>query len=400
MSPVSRARRVVARRRAVKPPAARIAVPFIDLSAQYRRIKPELDAAVQAVLEAGTYVLGEKLDAFEAAFAARCGCRTGVGVNSGTDALELALRACGIGPGDEVLVPALTFMSTALAATSIGAVPVITDIEEASNGIDVEDAARRITPRTKAILPVHLHGQPCDMDGVMALAKRHGLTVIEDCAQAIGATVRGRPVGSFGRAGCFSFYPTKNLGAAGDGGAVVTNDAHVARQLRLIRNYGTEDKVVFSQFGRNSRLDELQAAILLVKMNYLDGWNEARRERAGWYREAFAAAGPLDVRLPQELPGRRHVYHLFVVRVPAGLRDRVLLELRKRGIQAMMHYPRPLHLDSIYEGKPLKAGDLPRAETMAQELLTLPIHPELRREDVELVVTQFRAALRAAGRRR
>ena len=370
-------------------------VPFLPLT-PLPALRGELEAAVREVLASGQYILGERVRAFEQALATRCGCRFGVGVNSGTDALELSLRACGIGPGDEVLVPAFTFMATALAVTCTGATPVLADIDETSYGIDVEDAARRVSPKTKAILPVHLYGQPCDMDGVLRLAERHGLRVVEDCAQAIGAAFRGRPVGGFGAAGCFSFYPTKNLGAAGDGGAVVTNDPGIAQRLALLRNYGTDDKVAYRTFGRNSRLDELQAAVLSVKLRSLDGWNEARRTRAAWYREAFAREGVESVVLPQELPERRHVYNVFAVRVSE--RDRVRQELASRGIETMVYYARPLHLDSFYEGRAAKAGDLPRAEQAAREALALPMYPGLTREAIAAVVRALKDVL--AGVRR
>ncbi|MDP3703936.1 MAG: DegT/DnrJ/EryC1/StrS family aminotransferase, partial [Candidatus Omnitrophota bacterium] len=291
-------------------------IPLVDIAGQAKALQGELEAAAKEVLASGSYILGKRVAVFEDALAKRCGCQRWVGVNSGTDALELSLRACGVGPGDEVMIPAFTFMATALAVTSVGATPVLADIDERSYGIDVEDAARRLTPNTKAIIPVHLYGQPCDLDGVLQLAASRKLQVIEDCAQAIGAAYQGKPVGSFGHAGCFSFYPTKNLGAAGDGGAVVTSDTEMADRIALIRNYGTTDKISYRTFGRNSRLDELQAAILTVKLRYLDEWNGARRERAGWYREAFAEAGHDGIGLPEELPDRRHVYHLFIVRVP------------------------------------------------------------------------------------
>ena len=361
-------------------------LPLIDLGLQYRTIQAEVEAAVKDVLSSGGYILGKRVAAFEAALAEFCGCRFGVGVNCGTDALEIALRACGIGPGDEVLIPAFTFMATALAVTTIGATPVMADVLDADYGLDVADAARRITPKTKAVIPVHLYGQACDMDGVLALAKQHKLKIIEDCAQAIGATYQGRPVGSWGDAGCFSFYPTKNLGACGDGGALVSKDEPLAAKARLLRTYGTRDKVTYSGFGRNTRLDELQAAILHVKLRHLEAWNNARRERAGWYRELFTKAGAAEIGLPQELPGRRHVYHLYVIRVPQ--RDRVHEELGKRGIHTMVHYARPLHLDSIYQGLPTTSKGLARSEQAAREVLSIPMSPELTREAAERVVQQ------------
>ena len=365
-------------------------IPLVDIAGQARALQTELEAAVNEVLISGNYILGKRVAAFEEALAKRCGCRFGIGVNSGTDALELALRACGVGPGDDVLIPAFTFMATALAVTSVGATPVLADIDERSYGIDVDDAARRLTPKTKAIIPVHLYGQPCDLEGVIALAARHHVPVIEDCAQAIGASYKGQPVGRFGQAGCFSFYPTKNLGAAGDGGAVVTNDTKIAEHIALQRNYGTKDKARYTLFGRNSRLDELQAAILSVKLRHLDAWNEARRVRAGWYREVFTQEGAEGIGLPEELPDRRHVYHLFIVRVPQ--RDRVHQTLNERGIHTMVHYPRPIHLDSLYEGR-AKAGEFPRAEQAAREVLSLPMYPDLSREDIVTVVRTLKDVL-------
>ena len=366
-----------------------MAVPLLDLTAQAKALQADLEAAVSQVIASGQYVLGKHVEEFEEALAGRCGVPVAVGVNSGTDALELALRALGIGPGDEVLVPAFTFMSTALAVSAAGATPVFVDIDEASYGIDVEDGARRVTPRSRAIVPVHLYGQPCDLDGVLQLARRAKLRVIEDCAQAIGALYRGYPVGSFGDAGCFSFYPTKNLGAIGDGGAVVAKEGEVAERLKLLRNCGTRDKVRYERYGRNSRLDEVQAAILRVKLKHLDRWNDARRERAQWYREQITYDRLEQVRVPVELPQRHHVYHAFVVRVPD--RDRVHRQLASRGIQTGVYYARPLYQDSIYaaEGGPR----LPRAEAAAASVLALPLYPELRREDVMTVVDELKRVL-------
>ncbi len=366
-----------------------MAVPLLDLTAQAKALQADLEAAVSQVIASGQYVLGKHVEEFEEALAGRCGVPVAVGVNSGTDALELALRALGIGPGDEVLVPAFTFMSTALAVSAAGATPVFVDIDEASYGIDVEDGARRVTPRSRAIVPVHLYGQPCDLDGVLQLARRAKLRVIEDCAQAIGALYRGYPVGSFGDAGCFSFYPTKNLGAIGDGGAVVAKEGEVAERLKLLRNCGTRDKVRYERYGRNSRLDEVQAAILRVKLKHLDRWNDARRERAQWYREQITYDRLEQVRVPVELPQRHHVYHAFVVRVPD--RDRVHRQLASRGIQTGVYYARPLYQDSIYtaEGGPR----LPCAEAAAASVLALPLYPELRREDVMTVVDELKRVL-------
>ena len=368
----------------LRPRTAVPEVPLFDLSAQHHALRRELEAAVAEALAEGTYIVGRRVVQFEAALARRCECRFAIGLNSGTDALELALRAVGVGPGDEVIVPAFTFMATALAVTTVGATPVFADIEADSYGIDVEDAARRLSRKTKAILPVHLYGQPCDVDGVLRLAKRHGLHVIEDCAQAIGATYRGRPVGSFGAIGCFSFYPTKNLGAAGDAGAVVTNRPALAERLARLRNYGTTDKITYWTYGRNSRLDELQAAVLLVKLRHLDRWNNARRRRAAWYRACLKAEGMDGIGLPRELPHRRHVYHLFVIRVED--RARVQPALAARGIQTAVYYAEPLHRQPIYERARVRSGSLPRAEQAAREVLALPLYPELRHAQVRRVM--------------
>lgn len=364
-------------------------VPALDLVAQHHEIGASLERAALSVLRAGTFILGPQLAAFESAFARACGCRYAYGVNSGTDALELALRACGIGPGDEVLVPGFTFMATALAVTTVGARPVLVDVEPVAFGIDPAAAAARVTRRTRAIIAVHLYGQSCDMAGVRRLARRHHLRVIEDCAQAIGARYAGRLVGSLGDIGCFSFYPTKNLGAAGDGGAVLTNDRRLARRLALLRNYGTVDKRRYVCYGRNSRLDELQAALLRVKLRRLGAWTRARRQRAAWYRAAIRRAGQPAVRLPEERPGRLHVYHVFAVRVPR--RDAVLQRLRARGIQAMVYYPHPLNRASLYTG----TARLPVAERLAADVLALPMYPELSRASVEHVVQELAAAVRA-----
>lgn len=364
-------------------------VPALDLAAQHREIGPALERAAVRVLRSGTFILGPEVAAFESALARACGCRYAYGVNSGTDALELALRACGIGPGDEVLVPGFTFMATALAVTTVGARPVLVDVEPWAFGIDPALAETRVTRRTRAVIAVHLYGQPCDMAGIRRLARRHRLRVIEDCAQAIGARYAGRPVGSVGDIGCFSFYPTKNLGAAGDGGAAVTNDRALARRLALARNYGTVDKRRYTGFGRNSRLDELQAALLRVKLRRLGAWTRARRLRARWYRAAIRRAGLQNIRLPQELGGRSHVYHVFAVRVPR--RDAVMERLRARGIQAMVYYAHPLNRASLYAG----TARLPVAERLAGEVLALPMYPELSHAGVEYVVQELAAAVRA-----
>lgn len=366
-------------------------IPLVDLQAQYQSIKAEIDTAVLRVLESGQYILGPEVEALEREVAVYCGTRHAVGVASGTDALELSLRACGIGPGAEVITTAFSFFATAEAILLAGATPVFVDIEPATYNLDPAVLANKITPRTKAILPVHLYGHPCAMDRIMEFARAHGLRVIEDCAQAIGATFGGRCVGSFGEAGCLSFYPTKNLSGAGDGGMVVTNDAGVAEQVRLLRNHGSRERYHHVAVGCNSRLDELQAAILRVKLRHLDRWNQIRRAHAQRYASLFQQQKLSEVILPRELPSATHVYHLYTIRLPR--RDEIQRALAQQGIATQVAYPKPLPAQSALRGV---ANDqsAPQATTVSREVLALPIYPELTNEMASAVVNQIASAFK------
>jgi dTDP-4-amino-4,6-dideoxygalactose transaminase len=312
-------------------------VPFVDLRAQYRSIKGEIDEAISRVVESAAFVLGPEVEAFEAEFAAYCGARYCVGVNSGTAALQLALQACGVGAGDEVIVPANTFFATAEAVSTAGATPVFVDADPVSYNIDPAKIEAAVTARTRAVIPVHLYGQPADLDAVFEVAARHNLSVVEDAAQAHGAEYKGRRVGALGRAGCFSFYPGKNLGAYGEGGAILTDDPEVARLARLLRDHGSERKYRHEIVGYNFRLEGIQGAILRVKLRHLDRWNELRRAHAARYDELLGAHAGSGLALPREMPYARHVYHLYVVQSD----ERDELQSRRRGRPDRHTLPRP-----------------------------------------------------------
>ncbi len=352
-------------------------IPLVDLQAQYRSVRLEIDTAVQRVLDSSRFIAGDEVTRFEEAFASYCGVRYAVGVASGTAALHLSLLACGVGPGDEVITSPHTFIATAEAICQVGARPVFADIERDSFNIDPARVRAAITPRTKAILPVHLYGQAADMDPLLELAERHGLSVIEDAAQAHGAAYKGRQVGSLGDAACFSFFPSKPLGAYGDGGMVVTNDLAIAEQVRLLHDHGRHTKYEHSVVGYGERLDAIQAAILSTKLTYLDEWNERRRSVASQYRELLPADG---VAMPLEMGDGKHVYHLFVVRVPD--RDSTLAKLNKAGIGAGVHYPVPLHLQPALESLGYKDGDFENTEQAAREILSLPIYAEITADQI------------------
>jgi dTDP-4-amino-4,6-dideoxygalactose transaminase len=358
-------------------------VPFIDLQAHHRGIRAELDRAMARVMDRGDFALGQDVARLEEEFAKFCGTCYAVGVDSGLSALELSLRALGIGPGDEVIVPADTFIATAAAATFAGAQPVLVDVDPLTYNMDVEQLEAAITPRTRAVIPVHLYGLPAAMDAIMAVAERHDLSVVEDACQAHGAYYKGRRVGSLGHAAAFSFYPTKNLGGCGDGGMVVTNDAEVAEQVRAMRNCGQRAKYRHELPPFNHRLDTLQAAILRVKLRYLDRWNEQRRQHAALYSELLAGSGVIT---PVEDPDSTHVYHLYVVRSPQ--RDDLLAHLREQGIGAGIHYPIPIHLQPCYAGNGFRRGQFPVTEGLCGEILSLPIFPELAADQVEYAVRQ------------
>lgn len=352
-------------------------IPPFDLTRQYAAIGAEIDAAVARVLQRGRFILGEEVEAFEHEFAAACGVAYAVGVGSGTEALHLALRAAGIGPGDEVVTVSHTAVATAAAVELTGARPLLVDIDPQRYTMDPQQLEQAITPRTRAILPVHLYGCPADLGPILEIAARRGLLVVEDCAQAHGARYQGRPVGSWGQIAAFSFYPTKNLGAYGDGGAILTDDPTLARQARLLREYGWAERYVSHIRGTNSRLDELQAAILRVKLRHLESWNERRRQIARRYTEQLRS---LPLTLPQEPPDARHVYHLYVVRHPH--RDDLQTFLRQRGIGTLVHYPQPVHLQPAYADLGYGPGSLPASEAAARQVLSLPMYPEL--DDAEV----------------
>ena len=346
-------------------------ISFLDLSAQYQELKPEIDAAVARVLESGQFVLGSEVAALEEEFARYSDARYAVGVNSGTSALHLALLAAGIGPGDEVLTTPFTFYATVAAIEYVGATPVYVDIDPSTFNIDVRRIEAAVTERTRAILVVHLYGQPADMDPLLDIARRHQLAVIEDAAQAHGAEYRGRRVGGIGDLGCFSFYPTKNLGAAGEGGMVTTNNPEYARTLSLLRNWGEERRYHPVLKGFNYRLPAIQAAILRVKLKRLEQWTEARRALAAEYGRLLQDA---SVTTPATLPNTRHVYCLYTIR--AENRDELQRGLAA-GIQTAIHYPAPIHLMPAYADARYKAGDFPVAEASARTVLSLPLYPQL-----------------------
>jgi dTDP-4-amino-4,6-dideoxygalactose transaminase len=355
-------------------------IPFLDLRAQYETIKDDVHQAINRVLESGQFILGDEVAAFESEFAAHVGAAHGVAVNSGTSALHLALLAAGVGPGDEVITVPFTFVATVAAIRYTGAHPVFVDIDPQSFTLDTAQLEAAITPRTKAILPVHLYGQPADMDPILAIAGRHGLKVIEDAAQAHGAEYKGRRVGSIGALGCFSFYPGKNLGAYGEGGMVVTNDAAYADVLRILRDGGQSRKYHHVRVGYNYRLEGLQGAILRVKLRHLEDWTERRRTRAAEYDKFLE--GSVIVR-PREMTYARHVYHIYAVR--SHDRDELQRRLQSFGVQTGIHYPIPVHLQEGYHDLGYIAGQFPQAERAAHEVLSLPMYPELSNNKIEFV---------------
>ncbi len=363
-------------------------IPLVDLQAQHRTLKPELDAAYERVMQGTQFVLGQEVEAFERAFADFVGVEHAIGVNSGTSALHLALLACGIGPDDEVIVPAMTFIATAAAVSYCGARPVLVDVEPVACTLDPLQIERAITARTKAIIPVHLYGQMADMESVMEIAEAHGLTVIEDAAQAHGARRRDRNAGAIGRLGCFSFYPGKNLGACGEAGAVVTNDPAAAKQVRMLRDWGQETRYRHAVIGFNYRMDGLQGAFLRVKLGHLQAWNEARRAGAKRYEGLLKSS---DLLLPAERPENRSVYHVYAVR--HRQRDRLRAALADHGIATGLHYPVPVHLQEAYRYLGHETGDFPVSESIALEELSLPLYPELTPEQQDRVANAIATAL-------
>jgi dTDP-4-amino-4,6-dideoxygalactose transaminase len=365
-----------------------MSVPMVDLKLQYDAIKGEIDAAVLGVLESTSFILGPQGKALEQQIAAYHGVRHAIGVASGTDALHLALRAADIGPGDEVITTPFTFIATAEAVSYVGAVPVFVDIEPDTFNMDVKQIERRITKRTKAILPVHLYGHPANMTGVMELAREHKLRVIEDCAQSFGAEFRRRKTGSFGDLGCFSFFPSKNLGCYGDGGMVVTDDPKLAERLQSLRNHGSRVRYYHDEIGYNSRLDEVQAAVLNVKFKRIDTYNEGRRRSAASYTKHLSISG---ITPPSERPGCKHVFHQYTIRVRE--RDQVKKRLDEAKMSSMIYYPVPCHLQAAYQGLGMKPGSLPVTEQAAQEVLSLPMYPELTESQIMSVASAVKGAL-------
>ena len=360
-----------------------------DLRAQYQSLKAEIDRAVVEVLETAQFILGDRVARLEEGIAEHCGVAHGVGVASGTDALLLPLVAMDIGAGDEVITPSFTFVATVEVICLAGATPVFADVDPVTFSLDPEAVAPRITPRTRAILPVHLYGQMADMGALRQFADRHGLRIIEDAAQAIGAEHRGRRAGAWGDAAGLSFFPTKNLGGCGDGGMVLTNDAAVADSLRNLRFHGSGGTYAYSRVGYNSRLDALQAAVLQAKLGCLDAWNEARRAHAAYYGKMLSGT-PLV--LPAEADGNRHVYHQYTVRVPEGVdREALRAHLQARGVSSAVYYPLPIHQQEAYARWSEGAGSLPETERAAREVLSLPVYAELTQEQCEHVAESVRA---------
>jgi len=357
-------------------------VPLLDLKAQYKTIKAEVDAAIGEVLESQHFVLGPKVEQCEKAIAAYSKSGYGIGVSSGSDALLACLMAENIGPGDEVITTPYTFFATAGAIARLGATPVFVDIDPNTYNLDAAQIQSKVTAKTRAIIPVHLYGQMADMDAVMSVAEKHGLVVIEDAAQAIGAEYKGRRAGSIGQYGCFSFFPSKNLGCAGDGGMIVTNDAQRAERLRILRGHGSKPKYYHKIVGGNFRLDAIQAAIVSAKLPHLDSWTAARQLNAKRYDRLFGEAG-LTIGLPAVV-ANRHIFNQYVIRVPQ--RDQLQAHLQKNGIGTEVYYPVPMHLQECFAYLGHKAGDFPESERAAKETLALPVHPELTDEQARFVV--------------
>lgn len=358
-----------------------MSVPFLDLGAAYRELKTEIDFAVSRVLDSGWYILGPEVENFEIAWAQYCGAKHAVGLGNGLDALVLAMRALDIGEGDEVIVPSNTYIATWLAVSMVGAIPVPVEPECRTYNLDPALCEAAITPRTRAILPVHLYGQPADLDPILALARRSGLSVVEDAAQAHGASYKGQRLGAHGDIVCWSFYPGKNLGALGDGGAITTDNPDLADRIRTLRNYGSREKYVNEVQGYNSRLDPLQAAVLHAKLPFLDEWTQRRRAIASLYS---ASLKDTDLILPHVPEWADPAWHLYVVRSKG--RDRLQADLQDRGVGTLIHYPIPPHLQEAYAGMGLQKGAFPFAEKIAAEALSLPIGPQLAMSDAESVV--------------
>lgn len=359
-------------------------IQLLDLKAQYETIKKDVDAALKNVIDAQSFILGKDVDGLEKEIAAYCGTKYAVGVASGTDAIQLALRSAGVDAGDEVITVPFTFIATAEAISNLGAKPVFVDVDPKTYNMDPALIEKKITNKTKAIVPVHLYGQCADIVRILEIAKKHGLKVIEDCAQAIGATYKGKKAGSFGDAGAISFFPSKNLGGFGDGGMVVTNDEDLYKEVRLLRVHGSSTKYIHSVLGYNSRLDNLQAAVLRVKLRSLDKWAEARRENAGYFDKAFSKLSGITV--PFVAPFNAHVYHQYVLTVNPKVRDKFIEFLGSKSIESRVYYPIPLHIQECYKGLGYKNDDFPNSEKAALGTLALPVYPELGASDKKAIV--------------
>lgn len=369
-------------------------VPFLNLRAQYASLSEEIHAAIDGVLESQQFVLGRHAEALERDLAAYCDAKHAVSLANGTDALTIALAACGIGPGDDVIVPAFTFVATATAVVRVGARPIFADIDPSTFNLHPEEIERRVTPRTKAVIPVHLYGLPAEMEEINSISARHGLVVIEDNAQAIGARYKSSRTGSLGIAAGISFYPTKNLGAYGDGGMLVTNSEELAEHVRRLRDHGQSSKYLSSEPGWNSRLDEIQAAVLRVKLVRLDEWTAARQAHAQRYSELLSNVPGIS--LPKISAHSEHVYHLFTIRIQgdSSRRDRVQRTLASLGVSSGVYYPTPLHLQPVFAGGNQKAGTYPAAEHASAQVLSLPLFPELTRQQIDRVVESLATALK------
>ncbi len=365
-------------------------VPFIDFFQQYEEIKDEIDVGLKAVFKRGDFILGKEEKEFEVSFAHYCDVKYGIGVNSGTDALYIALGALGIGHGDEVILPTFTFIATALCVSYTGAKPVFVDIEEDTYNLDTSQLEAAITRRTKAIIPVHIYGQSANMKGIWAIAKKYNLKVVEDAAQAHGATYENKKAGSLGDAACFSFYPTKSLGAFGDGGMIVTDNLEIQHKALMLRDYGRKDRYEHSIKGFNSRLDTVQAVILNSKLKRLDTWNKMRNDVAAQYCKLLKNVSA--IKTPVIKKERTHVFQTFAVRVPN--RDRVIDELKKAGISSLIHYPIPLHLQEAYQELEYRVGSFPVSEKIAKDILSLPMFPHMTKEQVEYVCVTLKKILK------
>jgi len=367
-----------------------MSVQFIDFTEQYNAIKNDIDIKLKAVFQKANFILGQEVKEFEAEFAGYCGAKYGVGLNSGTDALFLALTALDIGEGDEVILPSFTFIATALCVSYTGAKPVFVDVDEDTGNIDPQRVKKAITAKTKAILPVHLYGQPADIEPILAMAKERNIAVIEDAAQSHGAMYQGKKVGSLGDMACFSFYPTKGLGAFGDGGMIVTSRKEIYEKVQMLRDYGRKGRYEHIIKGYNSRLDTIQAVVLSAKLKHLDEWNRARAKQAEYYRELLKGIKGVEPFIPKD--NRTHVYQTFAVRIK-NVRDQVCEQMQQKGIGALIHYPIPLHLQQAYADLGYKKGDFPVSETLSHEVLSLPMFPHITQEQIDAVCDALKEIL-------